>query len=214
VFVGLADMASTLDAAFTLADNRYLRLAQFSRLGLLVGMFGTIAALVASLTVLYLSRRPFVVYHEVTDPQGHLISAERVQPAVLTDVTALDKWIAVREFITDLRWWSPDTAIRESFTRSLMAHSTEPIGKQVKAYLLAQKAADGQVSVEIESTVENGPGVYAVRWTERRVRSTDVEVTKWWATIAVKLYPPQSDAQLLNPLGIYITELAISPDQG
>lgn len=59
-------------------------------------------------------------------------------------------------------------------------------------------------------------GTYEVRWTEttRNLNGDVLSTVHWRALLAVQLTTPDPDHMLSNPIGLYVTQIDWSEEQG
>ena len=72
------------------------------------------------------------------------------------------------------------------------------------------RAAEGTVTVEVQSVLRLSPKSWQVQWRETHLAPGGrlVSETSWQAVLGVELNPPDTtDALLVNPLGLYVTDI-------
>jgi type IV secretion system protein VirB5 len=77
-------------------------------------------------------------------------------------------------------------------------------------------ASKETVQAQVDSVLREPSGSYEVRWTEttRNLNGDVLSTTHWRALLAVQLVPPDPDHLLTNPIGLYVTQIDWSEEQG
>ena len=72
------------------------------------------------------------------------------------------------------------------------------------------REAEGTITVQVQSVLRLSASSWQVQWRETQIATSGrvVSETAWQAILGVELTPPETtDVLLVNPLGLYVTEI-------
>lgn len=198
----------------------YERLAESNRM-LRHSVIAMAAALaLASGLSLYLARRPHVIPYVVeVDKAGEVLGA--VQPlASDRSITEAVIRAELAQFITDSR-----SVLADGAAEKAALHRVYNIAQGEAATVLPawyrkhppfEIAAKETIQAQVDSVLRAPGGSYEVRWTEttRNLNGDLLATTHWRALLAVRLGAPDADHILSNPIGLYVTQIDWSEEQG
>jgi type IV secretory pathway TrbF-like protein len=77
-------------------------------------------------------------------------------------------------------------------------------------------ASKETILADVESVLRAPSGAYEVHWTEtiRDLNGDVLSTAHWRALLAVQLATPDLDYMLSNPIGLYVTQIDWSEEQG
>jgi type IV secretory pathway TrbF-like protein len=77
-------------------------------------------------------------------------------------------------------------------------------------------ASKETIHAEVDSVLRAPNGGYEVRWTEtsRNLNGEVLSAERWRALLAVEQATPDPDHMLNNPIGLYVTQIDWSEEQG
>jgi type IV secretion system protein VirB5 len=207
-------------AASAALRSEYERLADSNRM-LRLSLIAAAGALVfTSALSLYLARKPHVVPYVVeVDKAGEIVGVaqpfaadQRVSEAVIR--------FELARFITDARSVLADGAAQKAalhrvydMARGAAATTLPAWYRQHPPFEIASKET---IQADVGSVLREPNGAYEVRWTEttRNLNGDVLSTSHWRALLAVQLAPPDPDRMLSNPIGLYVTEIDWSEEQG
>ncbi len=192
-------------------SNRTLRLSLIAAAGALV---------LTSALSLYLARKPHVIPYVVeVDKAGEIVGAaqpfaagQRVSEAVIR--------FELARFIADARSVLADGAAEKAalhrvydMARGAAAATLPAWYRQHPPFEIAAKET---IQAEVSSVLREPNGAYEVRWSEttRNLNGDVLATAHWRALLAIQLAPPDPERMLSNPIGLYVTEIDWSEEQG
>lgn len=207
-------------AASAALRSEYERLAASNRT-LRYSLIATAAALTfTSALCLYLARKPHVVPYVVEiDRAGEIVgvaqpfaAGQRISEAVIR--------FELARFITDARSVLADGAAEKAALHRVydMARgaAATTLPEWYRKHPPFEIAAKETIQAEVGSVLREPNGAYEVRWTEtaRNLNGDALSTTHWRALLAAQLEAPDPDKLLSNPIGLYVTEIDWSEEQG
>ncbi len=207
-------------AASAALRSEYERLAQSNRM-MRHSMIAMAIALVLSCTLsFYLSRKPHVVPYVVElDKAGEIVGVAQPLAANQSISEAVIRFELAR-FITDARSVLGDGAVEKG-----ALHRVYDMARGEAATVLPtwyrnhppfEIASKETIQAEVDSVLRAPSGAYQVRWMEttRNLNGDLLSTVHWRALLAVQLAPPDPDYMLSNPIGLYVTQIDWSEEQG
>lgn len=194
-------------------DDRYAGLAsgkrnwQLAALGLLV----VNGLLTAGLVHLASQSRvaPFVV--EV-DRLGQAVAFGPAEPLRKTDERLIRYQLNL--FIRDVRSVFSDAEVQKTVINRAYGHAKDGALGFLNDYFKRSnpflREAEGTVTVQVQSVLRLSAASWQVQWRETQIATTGriASETAWQAVLSVELTPPETtDLLLVNPLGLYVTEI-------
>ena len=207
-------------AASQALRSEYDRLAESNRM-LRHSVIAMAAALVlTSALALFLARKPHVVPYVVEVARtGEVIGTAQPLEANQSITDAVIRF-ELAQFIGDARSVLADgpsekTALHRVYDMARgPAATTLPIW--YRDHPPFEIAAKETIQAQVDSVLREPSGSYEVRWTEtsRNLNGDLLATTHWRALLAVQLVPPDPDHLLTNPIGLYVTQIDWSEEQG
>jgi type IV secretion system protein TrbF len=124
------------------------------------------------------------------------------------------------QFITDARSVPADAAAEKAALHLVYDIARGPAATTLPIWYRDHPpfdiAAKETIQAQVDSVLREPSGSYEVRWTEtsRNLDGDALATTHWRALIAVQLVPPDADHLLTNPVGLYVTQIDWSEEQG
>jgi type IV secretory pathway TrbF-like protein len=207
-------------AASAALRSEYERLAESNRT-LRLSLIAAAGALVLTSTLsLYLARKPHVIPYVVeVDKAGEIVGAaqpfaagQRVSEAVIR--------FELARFIADARSVLADGAAEKAALHRVYDMARGAAAATLPAWYRRHPpfeiAAKETIQAEVSSVLLEPNGAYEVRWSEitRNLNGDVLATAHWRALLAIQLAPPDPDKMLSNPIGLYVTEIDWSEEQG
>jgi len=207
-------------AASAALRSEYERLANSNR-ALRHSLIAVAAALAFTSTLsLYLARKPHVVPYVVeVNKAGEIVG---VAPPFVGNQAVGEAVIRfeLARFITDAR-----SVLADGVAEKAALHRVYDMARGAAATTLPtwyrkhppfETAARETIQAEVDSVLREPNGAYEVRWTEtsRNLNGDVLSSAHWRALLAVQLAPPDPERMLSNPIGLYVTEIDWSEEQG
>jgi type IV secretion system protein VirB5 len=207
-------------AASQALRSEYDRLVQSNQM-LRHSLFATAGALLlTSALSLYLARKPHVVPYvvevaktgEVVGVSQPLESDQSVSEAVVR--------FKLAQFIGDAR-----SVLADGAAEKATLHRVYEMVRGTAATTLAtwyrdhppfEIAAKETYQAQVDSVLREPSGSYEVHWSET-IRSLNGDVlatTRWRALLDAQIVAPDPDSLLTNPIGLYVTQIDWSEEQG
>ena len=161
----------------------------------------------------------------------HLASQSRVSPFVV-EVDRLGQAVAfgpaeqlrktderliryqLNLFIRDVRSVFSDSEVQKTVINRAYGHAKDGALGFLNDYFKRSnpflREAEGTVAVQVQSVLRLSASSWQVQWRETQIAATGrvVSETAWQAILGVELTPPETtDVLLVNPLGLYVTEI-------
>lgn len=169
---------------------------------------------------LYLARKPHVVPYVVeVDKAGEIVGVAQPFAANGTTGEAVIRFELAR-FITDARSVLADGAAEKAALHRVydMARgaAATTLPEWYRKHPPFEVASRETIQAEVDSVLREPNGAYEVRWTEtaRNLNGDVLSTTHWRALLAVQLAPPDPERMLSNPIGLYVTQIDWSEEQG
>ena len=207
-------------AASAALRSEYERLAHSNRM-MRQSMIAMAIALVLSSTLsLYLARKPHVVPYVVEmDKAGEIIGVAQPLAAIQSVSDAVIRFELAR-FITDAR-----SVLSDGAAEKAALHRVYDMARGEAATVLPtwyrnhppfEIASKETIQSEVDSVLRAPSGAYEVRWTEatRNLNGDMLSTVHWRALLAVELATPDPDYMLSNPIGLFVTQIDWSEEQG
>jgi len=207
-------------AASAALRSEFERLADSNRI-LRHSLVAMAAALIlSSLLSLYLARKPHIIPFVVQlDRSGEIVGlAQPIAAGEQTSESVVRYELA--RFITDARSVLGDGASEKAALHRVydMAQGSAAVTLPVwyRAHPPFEIATKETVQTDVESVLRESSSIYEVRWTEtmRNLNGDVLSTARWRALLAVELLPPDPDRMLSNPIGLYVTQIDWSKEQG
>jgi type IV secretory pathway TrbF-like protein len=204
---------STLSRGRREWDDRYASLArgrrnwQLAALGLLA-----IDGLLSAGLVRLAGQSRITPYVVEVDRVGQAVAFGPAEQLRRTDERLIRYELAL--FVRDVRSVFSDAEAQRSIVHRAYSHAKgEALGflnehfREANPFL---RASSGTVAVEVHSVLRLSAASWQVQWEESAL-AADGRITgrtSWQAVLAVEVTPPDTtDALLVNPLGLYVTEI-------
>ena len=161
----------------------------------------------------------------------HLASQSRVSPFVV-EVDRLGQAVAfgpaeqlrktderliryqLNLFIRDVRSVFSDSEVQKTVINSAYGHAKDSALGFLNDYFKKSnpflREAEGTITVQVQSVLRLSASSWQVQWRETQIATSGriVSETAWQAILGVELTPPETtDVLLVNPLGLYVTEI-------
>lgn len=161
----------------------------------------------------------------------HLASQSRVSPFVV-EVDRLGQAVAfgpaeqlrktderliryqLNLFIRDVRSVFSDAEVQKTVINRAYGHAKDSALGFLNDYFKKSnpflREAEGTITVQVQSVLRLSPSSWQVQWRETQIAPAGrvVSETAWQAILGVELTPPETtDVLLVNPLGLYVTEI-------
>jgi type IV secretory pathway TrbF-like protein len=207
-------------AASAALRSEYERLANSNRT-LRHSLIAVAAALAFTSTLsLYLARKPHVAPYVVeVDKAGEIVGVAQPFAANQTTGEAVIRFELAR-FISDARSVLADGAAEKAALHRVydMARgaAATTLPEWYRKHPPFEIAARETIQAEVDSVLREPNGAYEVRWTEttRNLNGDVLSTAHWRALLAVQIAPPDPERMLSNPIGLYVTEIDWSEEQG
>lgn len=217
-------LTGKLDSSYLAASaairSEYDRLAESNRILRHSAIAMAAALVVTSALSLYLARKPRVIPYVVeVSKAGEVVGV--VQPlAAQPSITDAVVRSELAEFISDAR-----SVLGDGAAEKAALHRVYDMARGGAATALAtwyrvhppfEIAAKETIHAQVDSVLRAPSGAYEVRWTEtiRNLNGGVLSTKHWRALLAVQLEPPDSEHLLTNPIGLYVTQIDWSEEQG
>ncbi len=209
-------------------DERYADLVLGKRnWQITAGGLLALSLILASGIVWISTRSRYVPYVVEVDKLGYALTVpERLTAASVPDVTTRIERYELAAFVRNARAVSSDPQVEQQMLNSLLAHARGAADRFLDSYYhsgnfahnpfkLAEKLT---ISVQIDSILSVSSQSYQVRWTEAQHDLNGVLIgapTHWEALLQTQVIPPgNEDAIISNPLGLYVTQISWTEQQG
>jgi len=161
----------------------------------------------------------------------HLASQSRVSPFVV-EVDRLGQAVAfgpaeqlrktderliryqLNLFVRDVRSVFSDAEVQKTVINRAYGHAKDGALGFLNDYFKKSnpflREAEGTVTVQVQSVLRLSASSWQVQWRETQIAPGGrvVSETAWQAVLGVELTPPETtDVLLVNPLGLYVTEI-------
>ena len=161
----------------------------------------------------------------------HLASQSRVSPFVV-EVDRLGQAVAfgpaeqlrktderliryqINLFVRDVRSVFSDSEVQKTVINRAYGHAKDGALGFLNDYFKKSnpflREAEGTVAVQVQSVLRLSAASWQVQWRETQIAAGGriVSETSWQAVLGVELTPPETtDVLLVNPLGLYVTEI-------
>ena len=183
-------------------DDRYAGLASGKRNWQLaaLGLLAVDGLLTAGIVHLASQSRvsPFVV--EV-DRLGQAVAFGPAEQLRKTDERLIRYQLNL--FIRDVRSVFSDSEVQKTVINSAYGHAKD-------SALGFLREAEGTMTGQVQSVLRLSASSWQVQWRETQIATSGrvVSETAWQAILGVELTPPETtDVLLVNPLGLYVTEI-------
>jgi type IV secretory pathway TrbF-like protein len=194
-------------------DDRYAGLAHGKRNWQLaaLGLLAIDGLLTAGLIHLASQSRvsPFVV--EV-DRLGHAVAFGPAEQLRKTDERLIRYQLNL--FVRDVRSVFSDAEVQKTVINRAYGHAKDGALGFLNDYFKKSnpflREAEGTVTVQVQSVLRLSASSWQVQWRETQLAPGGrvVSETAWQAVLGVELTPPETtDVLLVNPLGLYVTEI-------
>jgi type IV secretion system protein TrbF len=117
-------------------------------------------------------------------------------------------------FVRDVRSVYADAEVQKTVINRAYAHSRDAalvfLNTHFKHHNPFLRSARGSVAVQVQSVLRLSPSSWQVQWRETEMTSSGrvVSTSDWQAVLGVDLQPPvTSELLLVNPLGLYVTDI-------
>lgn len=207
-------------AASTALRSEYERLARSNQI-MRHSVMAMVIALLFSITLgLYLARKPRVVPYVIElDKAGEVTGLLEPLAANQSENEAVIRFELAR-FITDAR-----SVLGDGAEEKTALHRVYDMARGEAATVLPvwyrnhppfELASKETIQAEVDSVLRAPSGTYEVRWTEtiRNLNGDVLSTARWRALLAVLLAAPDPDHMLSNPIGLYVTQIDWSEEQG
>jgi type IV secretion system protein VirB5 len=207
-------------AASAALRSEYERLAR-SNLMMRHSLIATAIALVLSSTLsVCLARKPRVVPYVIElDKAGEVIGVAQPLSARESENEAVIRFELAR-FITDAR-----SVLGDGAAEKAALHRVYDMARGGAATVLPswfrdhppfELASKETIQAEVESVLHEPSGPYDLRWTEttRNLNGDVLATVHWRALLTVQLATPNPDYMMSNPIGLYVTQIDWSEEQG
>jgi len=207
-------------AASQALRSEYDRLAESNRM-LRHSVIAMAAALVlTSALSLYLARKPHIVPYVVEVAKtGEVVGTAQPLEANQFTTDAVIRF-ELGQFISDARSVLADGAAEKAALHRVYDMARAAAATSLAAWYRVHPpfeiAAKETIQAQVDSVLREPSGSYEVRWTEttRNLNGDVLSTTHWRALLAVQLVPPAPDHMLTNPIGLYVTQIDWSEEQG
>ncbi len=207
-------------AASAALRSEYERLAQSNRM-MRHSMIAIATALVLSSTLcLCLDRKPRALPYVIElDKAGDIIGVAQPLTADQSKSEAVIRFELAR-FITDAR-----SVLGDGAAEKAALHRVYDMARGEAATVLPtwyrdhppfDLGAKETIQAEVDSVLRAPSGAYEVRWTEttRNLNGDVLSTVHWRGLLAVQLVPPDPDHMLSNPIGLYVSQIDWTEEQG
>ena len=190
----------------------YIHQAQHWRM---MAIVSGLVSLVCVIGIAYIGGKSKIIPYIVeVDKTGDAVAVGRADRAYMVDARIIKAYLA--RFVVDWRSVTIDSVAQKSAVDRLYAmvpRGSIAVGK-MSEYFRANNpfaaAAKGTVATSVTNVLPISEKTWQVEWQEvsRDSRGIVLSTVRMKASILVGVTPPTSEAQiLLNPLGVYITDI-------
>jgi type IV secretion system protein TrbF len=178
------------------------------------------ALVLSSLLSMYLLRKPHIIPYVIQlDRSGEILGVAEPIAANAQISESVVRYVLAR-FISDARSVLADGSNEKAALHRVYdmaqgsAAATLPVW--YRTHPPFEIATRETVQTDIDSVLREPSGTYEVRWTEttRNLNGDVLSTARWRALLAIELLPPDPDHMLSNPIGLYVTEIDWSKEQG
>jgi len=207
-------------AASAALRSEYERLAQSNRMMRHSMIVMAIALVLSSTLSLYLARKPHALPYVIElDKAGEIVGVAQPLTADQSKSEAVVRF-ELAQFITDAR-----SVLADGVAEKVALHRVYDMARGEAATVLPtwyrdhppfEIASKETIRADIDSVLRAPSGAYEVRWTEttRNLNGDVLSTVHWRALLAVQLVPPDPDHMLSNPIGLYVSQIDWSEEQG
>jgi len=166
------------------------------------------------------SQNKVVPYVVQVDKQGYSVAVKSAEQGSATDNKVIIA--ALGRFISNFKTRLVDTYAQRALVNEVYAYIANDSSAQsvVSHYYRennpfeVREGVTTQVQVTSVLPIGDGGRSWQVLWTETRLRNGEIRgVTEWRAILTIAISPVRELAEVLvNPLGIYVTELNMAQD--
>jgi type IV secretion system protein VirB5 len=207
-------------AASAALRSEYERLARTNQIMRHSIIAMAIALLFSTTLGLYLARKPRVVPYVIElDKAGEVTGLLQPLAADQSLNEAVTRFELAR-FITDAR-----SVLGDGAAEKAALHRVYDMARGEAATVLPvwyrnhppfEVASKETIQAEVDSVLREPSGTYELRWTEttRNLNGDVLSTARWRALLAVQLAAPDPDYMLSNPIGLYVTQIDWSEEQG
>lgn len=166
------------------------------------------------------SQNKVVPYVVQVDKQGYSVAVKSAEQGAATDNKVIIA--ALGRFISNFKTRLVDTYAQRALVNEVYAYIANDSSAQsvVSHYYRennpfeVREGVTTQVQVTSVLPIGDGGRSWQVLWTETRLRNGEIRgVTEWRAILTIAISPVRELAEVLvNPLGIYVTELNMAQD--
>jgi type IV secretion system protein VirB5 len=116
-------------------------------------------------------------------------------------------------FIRDVRSVFSDSEVQKTVINSAYGHAKDSALGFLNDYFKKSnpflREAEGTITVQVQSVLRLSASSWQVQWRETQIATSGrvVSETAWQAILGVELTPETTDVLLVNPLGLYVTEI-------
>ena len=179
-----------------------------------------IALVITSALVPFLARKPRIVPYVIElDKAGEVTGLLQPLAANQSANESVIRFELAR-FITDAR-----SVLGDDTAEKAALHRVYNMARGEAATVLPiwyrnhppfEVASKETIQADIESVLHAPSGAYEVRWMEttRNLNGDVLSTAHWRALLAVQLATPDPDYMLSNPIGLYVTQIDWSEEQG
>jgi type IV secretory pathway TrbF-like protein len=177
-----------------------------------------VAAIAVAGTVHLASQNKLIPYVVEIDKEGNILKVSEI--SIATDVDKRITQSEIGQLIKDMFGVSSDFAVQEEAISRLYAHLSAdlPGEKQVSAWMRLnnpyERAETETVSIDIHQVLPVTDQTWRVEWSEKTISSTGeaLPVLKMTGTVAIVIGAVRENKMMLNPVGIYVRNIAWSQD--
>jgi type IV secretion system protein TrbF len=207
-------------AASAALRSEYERLARSNRMMRHSMIAMAIALVLSSALSLYLARKPHVVPYVIElDKAGEIIGVAQPLAASQSVSEAVIRFELAR-FITDARSVLADGAAEKAALHRVYemarGETATVLPSWYRSHPPFELASKETIQAEVDSVLRAPSGAYEVRWTEitRNLNGDVLSTVHWRALLAAELATPDPDYMLTNPIGLFVTQIDWSEEQG
>ena len=194
-------------------DDRYAHLARGKRNWQRITAALLVTLLVATLALAWLASQSRVTPYVVeVDRHGQAVALGPATPLEEADERFLRFVLSL--YVHDLRSLLADSAAQKEVYDRAYAHTRPPATEFLSQYFHAhnpfERATKERVAVQVRSILPLSEDSWQVQWTEatHNLSGRHLNTASWQAVLRVEVDPPEStDTLLVNPLGLYVTEI-------
>jgi type IV secretion system protein TrbF len=207
-------------AASAALRSEYERLARSNQIMRHSMMAMAIALLFSTTLGLYLARKPRVVPYVIEMDKAGEVSGLLQPLAADQSLNEAVTRFELARFITDAR-----SVLGDGAAEKAALHRVYDMARGEAATVLPvwyrnhppfELASKETIQAEADSVLREPSGTYELRWTEttRNLNGDVLSTARWRALLAVQLAAPDPDHMLSNPIGLYVTQIDWSEEQG